>query len=189
MITRQGDPRSVRQLVRCIRGGGVAVSPCDTIYGIVGKAPETEHRIRTLKGRGEAKPFIVLEPTVDEVTRAAVEGIPDSLLALWPGPLTLIVRTKDGTTGYRVPSDPWLNGVLRQTGPVYSTSVNFSGGPSLWRIADIVARFESLVDLIVDGGNLQNRIPSTILDISVSPYKLLRKGALPLPEEVFRLCE
>ena len=188
MIVHQDNPQATEYLIRCLKNEGVAITPCDTIYGIVGKAPETDGKMRTLKGRSESKLFIVLQPTVSDVSKVCLDEIPDILLSLWPGPLTLVVRSATGPIGCRVPGDGFLRNVLRQTGPLYSTSVNFANRPSLWRITDITAQFESKVDLIIDGGDLEGRLPSTVLDISAFPYRILRDGAAALPEEVLSLC-
>ena len=86
----------------------------------------------------------------------------------------------------RVPRDPLLAGLLRRLGrPLASTSVNRAGQAPLWRIREIVAEFEREVDLVVDAGDLEGRIPSTIVDLSVRPWRLLRPGAVRLPEELF----
>jgi len=61
--------------------------------------------------------------------------------------------------------------------------VNRSGQPALWRIADILEQFEGAVDLVVDAGDLLERLPSTIVDASRRPFRVLRRGALELPEK------
>lgn len=187
-IIPKSDTTAEQKLTDCIQSGGIAVAPCDTIYGIVGKAPESEGIIRRVKGRGEDKPFLVLQPRIADVVEATDTVIPDELLDLWPGPLTLVVSTGDGTTGFRVPADPFLRNVLSRTGRIFSTSVNKSGQSALWRIDDIVAGFGNCVELIVDGGDLDGKIASTVLDISTRPYQLLRQGAATLPESIIRLC-
>jgi L-threonylcarbamoyladenylate synthase len=84
----------------------------------------------------------------------------------------------------RVPASPWLRELidgLRQ--PLVSTSVNREGKPARWRVADIVAEFGSDVDLVLDGGDLPDAEPSTIVDAASRPFKLLRQGALRVPPE------
>ena len=178
-----------RELSGCLSGGGIAVAPCDTIYGILGHVPDTESGIRDIKGRAETKPFIVLQSSAELIVAASEQTIPEQLLGLWPGPLTLVVATGVGTTGFRVPADPFLRGVLDSTGPLYSTSVNFAGRPALCKISEIIDQFSDRVELIVDGGDLVGRVASTVLDVSTTPYRLLRPGAVELPEEIRALCE
>ena len=60
MVLAAADPRSFPALVRILKGGGVVIAPGDTMYGLIGIAPETEDRLRRVKGRGEDKPFLQL---------------------------------------------------------------------------------------------------------------------------------
>ncbi|MBN1686975.1 MAG: L-threonylcarbamoyladenylate synthase [Spirochaetales bacterium] len=183
------DANAAVLLSSCLNEKGIAIAPCDTIYGILGCAPRTETRIREIKGRGEEKPFILLHATVESVLAAADTEVPAPLLALWPGPLTLILKAGIGKTGFRVPADSFLLDVLKRTGPLFSTSVNRSGETPLWRIADITAAFGGNVDMIVDGGDLPGKRPSTIIDLSEKPFTILRHGAAELSDEVLGLCK
>lgn len=159
--------------------GDVAIMPCDTIYGIVGIVPESEERLRHVKGRPDTKPFIQLL-SLSMVHTVTKEPIDSSILGLWPGPLTVIVSDRTGgKTAIRVPADPFLTEVIERVGkPMYSTSVNVSGEPSLIRFDDMVSRFSQTVPVFVRGSADQGTIPSTIIDISVRPYALVRQGAL-----------
>jgi len=67
---------------------------------------------------------------------------------------------------------------------LFSTNVNASGKPPLWRISDILSAFESRVALVVTAGDRPEGIPSTILDITERPYRLLRRGAVEIPEDL-----
>ena len=187
-IVASGDRNAADTLSACLIDKGIAIAPCDTIYGILGCVPGAEERIREIKGRGKKKPFLVLHSTVESIIDLALETIPAPVLALLPGPLTLIVPTKKGKTGLRVPADDFLKSVLERTGPLFSTSVNLSGEPPMWRISEIKKNFYEKVDIIVDGGDLAGKAPSTILDISEKPFTIVRRGAATLPEEVSRLC-
>jgi L-threonylcarbamoyladenylate synthase len=177
------DPRLSERLAELFAAGGVAIMPCDTIYGIVGPAPASEARIRELKGRGE-KSFLQLIAGADWLERFGRLTLPPTLAAYWPGPLTLIFPAGEGSVALRVPADSRLRLLLERLGrPLYSTSVNRSGQPALWRSAEILEQFETAVDLVVDAGDLPGRLPSTIVDISRRPFRVLRQGALELPPE------
>ncbi len=177
------EPGLVARLADCLSAGGVAIMPCDTIYGIVGPAPGSEARLRELKGRGE-KSFLQLIAGAGWLPRFGGLDLPEKLAAYWPGPLTLIFPVEQGSVALRVPADPRLRELLQRLDrPLYSTSVNHSGRPALWRIADILGQFEALVDLVVDAGDLPGRLPSTIVDLSRKPFRVLRQGALELPPE------
>ena len=188
-VVAASDRNAETLLTSSLRAKRIAIAPCDTIYGILGSAPSTEEKIFAIKGRGHDKPLIELHSSVESVLSQAIDSIPEAFLSLWPGALTLIIPTEKGKTGFRVPADDFLLKVLRNTGPLYSTSVNVSGEPSLWRITDIKARFAGKVDLIVDGGDLEGKLPSTIIDVSEKQYKVVRAGAVKLSDEVLALCE
>ena len=190
MVIKKHGLGAVSNSADIIRDGGLVITPCDTIYGIIGIAPDAEQAIREAKGRGEEKPFITLLSSPQKAAEYSVNVIPPEILGLWPGPLTLILRgMRDGTAGFRVPEDDFLIAILSLTGPLYSTSVNYSGEAPLWRINDIIDMFESRVDLIIDDGDLPGKAPSTVLDITSKPFRILRQGAHHLPPGVIEQCE
>jgi len=161
------------------------VVPCDTIYGLVGVAPDTDARIRAIKGRGDGRPFLRLVADASWVVALTGREAPPPLARHWPGPLTLVLpEAAGGTVALRVPGAVWLRDLLASLGrPLLSTSVNRSGGEALWRVAEIVADFERDVDLVVDGGDLPAGVVSTIVDATSRPFRVLRPGALELSPE------
>ena len=187
MLIGNNDPGALPILTHVLGLGGIAVAPCDTIYGLLGTAPETEERLKELKGRQESRAFLQLIASPDWLSRFTDMPLPDVLKHYWPGALTLIFPARGGgSVALRVPDDRMLIGVMtRLEKPLYSTSVNVSGERELWQSAEISARFAGKVDLFVDAGDLPGRKPSTILDLTAKPYRLLRQGALDLPPEIF----
>jgi L-threonylcarbamoyladenylate synthase len=179
------DPNLLDNLVQALDSGRVVIMPCDTIYGLVGVVPDTEDRIRELKGRQE-KSFLQLIPDLGWLPHYSDGVLPEELKAYWPGALTIIFPAKKaGTVALRIPDDSLLlrvMSVLKR--PLFSTSVNTSGQPALWRIDDILSAFESRVDLVVTAGDRPQGVPSTIVDITQKPYRLLRQGAVSLPEDI-----
>ncbi len=84
----------------------------------------------------------------------------------------------------RLPDSAYLRAVLAGVGqPLYSTSVNRAGLPPMNSIEEIRAEFEGEVDLIVDAGPLDQGSPSTIVDVTRRPYRIVRQGALQIPPE------
>lgn len=186
MILKIEDPSAQLKLVDTIKNGGLAIVPCDTIYGFVGTVPVTEQRIHKIKGRDEGKPFLQLIGSVEELIQHTGITPDEKLLPYWPGPLTLILPfPENSTTAFRVPANPFLADLLAGVKqPLYSTSVNRSGKPALSEIHNIIEEFEQEVDLIIDGGSLAGAKPSTILDVTSRPYTVLRPGACELPAEL-----
>ena len=186
MLCDIGRPGTIDELEVVLRRGGVVIMPCDTIYGLVGIAPDTGGRIRRIKGRDSGKSFIQLIGEAAWLGRFAVPPIPAELSGYWPGPLTLIVRTGEGeTVAVRVPADPVLRELLRRLDvPLYSTSVNASGQPELNDFETLRSEFGSRVDLLARGAIAGPAVPSTILDVSIRPYRVLRQGAVRVPPEL-----
>jgi len=188
MVLDAADPAAVRTLAALLARGGVAIIPCDTIYGIVGIDPEADAGIRKLKGRGENKPFLRLVADASWVRALTGAEAPARLSRHWPGPLTLVLpAAAGGTLALRVPATPWLRELVAGLGrPLLSTSVNRSGRPALWRVRDIEAEFGRDVDMLLDGGDLPDALPSTIVDATVRPCRVLRQGAFSVPPEDLR---
>jgi L-threonylcarbamoyladenylate synthase len=185
MIVRASDDAAFTILAGTLARGGVAIIPCDTMYGIVGTAPETEERIRRVKGRGETKPFLQLIAQASWVARISEAPLPSTLSKYWPGPLTVVFPLRGGgTAALRLPDSPLLRSLMESVGkPLYSTSVNRAGQEPIFDVGRIKEEFEQDVDLVFDAGNLPPGPPSTLVDITCRPYKILRAGAVKIPAE------
>lgn len=175
-----------KTLISILKRGGICILPCDTIYGFIGIGPNAEEKIRAIKNNSGEKKYLRLIKPGQEIYNYICKQIDESLLHLWPGPLTLIVKDQEGEKiGLRVPDDEFLFTVLDKIGePLISTSVNRSGEEPMIRIKEIIQRFEQLVDVIVDDGDLTVSIPSTVLDVTHKPYKVIRQGAFSIPKEM-----
>jgi L-threonylcarbamoyladenylate synthase len=185
MYIYKADADSLEKTVDALREGDVAIIPTDTIYGFSGIVPETEQKIRTLKGRSEQKPFIQLLAKPDDIFLYTDAPIPSALFALWPGALTIIVPTAQGTraepetVAFRCPGDDWLRRVIALVGkPLYSTSVNAAGCPALTSADEIIKKYTASVPLIVLSDDCVNGKPSTIVDITGGSCKVLREGSV-----------
>jgi L-threonylcarbamoyladenylate synthase len=205
-MTTTLDGSDGRSLEACVAGGGVAVFPTDTVYGLCCD-PEDKNaarRLYQLKGRPAARAcavmFFALEPAL-----LTLSELPDAeqlaLKALLPGPVTVLLanrgghfaaacRLDPGTLGLRVPRlpDP-LSALCAISAPVMQSSANISGEPDARRLQDIPARVLDGADLVLDGGELPGT-RSTVVDLrdfaSERRWHLLREGALAR-EEVHEL--
>jgi L-threonylcarbamoyladenylate synthase len=201
-MSPQLDQRDVTRLEHCLAGGGVAVFPTDTVYGVCCD-PENEDAARSLyelKGRPAARPaaimFFALEP--------ALAGLPElldterrALQALLPGPVTLLLanparrfapacRTDPATLGLRVPQLPdHLAALSSFAGGVMQSSANISGQPDARSLADVPKNMLDHADLVLDGGQLPGK-PSTVIDLrdynTSQRWHVLREGALSSAE-------
>ena len=178
MRTKEG----LNKVCDTIAVGGVAIIPCDTVYGFCSLVNDAaKERITAIKERDPNKNFIVVA-TMQKAKHLLGKNITNDLYSLWPSPLTIIgyrAGNGDEKIAVRVPNDDKLNNVLNCVGAMYSTSVNISGEPPLDDIRAIKARFGERVDIIGYDPDKVFSAPSTILDASVFPFKIVRQGAYP----------
>ena len=186
------DAEVLAEAVRVVRRGGVVVYPADTIYGLGCDPfnPEAVSRLMALKGRDEGKGCLVLIPDNHWLDRLASE-VPSAGRALcerfWPGPLTVVtralstlpggIRSGRGTVGLRRPRNPFLEAWLELLeSPLVSTSANRSGQPYVGDPTVLRNLFGPGVDLFLDAGELPQSLPSTVVDLTTSPFRVLRAG-------------
>lgn len=194
MIILRSDSDSVECVSRVLLEGSVVVLPTDTVYGFSGVVSESEDVIRKIKGRDETKPFIQLIAEPEDIYRYTDDVLPDQLLAMWPGALTVIVPLKKRlitgesevtTVAFRCPGDGWLRQIIKAVGkPIYSTSVNRSGQPVLSSVLEIDKEFGGEVKLIVDGGSTENALPSTLVKFEKGKCIILRQGDVCIPSSL-----
>lgn len=194
------DPKApqadvVGQAVAALRRRGLVAFPTDTLYalGADALAADAIERVLTVKGRARGKPLSVLVPSADAIASldlGLAAGVPEALRAFWPGPLTVIVKAggkfpavltgATGTVGLRVPGGPVAQAILAGFGgPVIGTSANKAGGPDPGDAKAVQRAIGGQIDLILDGGRVALGVPSTVLDCTAVPARILREGAIP----------
>lgn len=169
-------PGTLEKTVTLLQEDKVVVLPCDTIYGLCAKVGPAEQALRSVKYRGETKPFLILA-TLEQAKKICI--VPEDIEQAWPCALTAILHNKEGggTTAVRVPQDSFLQEVLtRLDNPIYSTSVNESGYHTITNITDIIFSFKDRVPAFVVGSQKQGTVPSTLIDCTTKPYTLVRCG-------------
>lgn len=192
------DEDDARRLDECIRDGGVAVLPTDTVYGIAcdPHSQAAVQRLYELKGRPVDRPAAVMFFSLAGAVRSLAwigERERAALAALLPGPVTLLLANPErrfplacardpGTLGVRVPRLPEpLLALARLKRPLLQSSANLSGARDARRLADVPSSMLAAVDLALDGGELAG-VPSTVLDLRGYPRSgglaIVREGAL-----------
>jgi tRNA threonylcarbamoyl adenosine modification protein (Sua5/YciO/YrdC/YwlC family) len=182
---------------RAITAGELVVLPTDTVYGIAADAfsPNAVARLLAAKRRGRDMPVPVLVGswnTLDGLTDHVSPEADALRCAFWPGGLTLVVRhalalawdlgDADGTVAVRMPLHPVAIELLQRTGPLAVSSANVSGHAPAANIGAAVDQLGDGVAVYLDGGDSPDPVPSTIVDCTVSPPRLLRAGAVSLEE-------
>lgn len=192
-------PEAIAQAVRTLDAGGLVVMPTDTVYGLAAAADDRPAltRLFAAKGRPLNKPVVLM--LADRRAALRLVEFPAAAQKLaevfWPGPLTLVlpwqasftistvVTAGQPTIGLRVPDHPAALAILRAFGrPLAVTSANPSGAQNAVEAWEIEAELGHRVDLVLDGGTAPIGAPSTILEVTPSGLKVLRRGALALED-------
>jgi L-threonylcarbamoyladenylate synthase len=183
----------VSQAAHLLQNGQVVAVPTETVYGLAACADNAEGiaRIYALKGRPASNPLIIHLPEWSLLASYA-EGLPPGSAELaaryWPGPMTLIlpvltarvlpeVRADLPTAGFRIPAHPLALDLLQRTGPLVMPSANLSGRPSATTPGHIEEDFGEAFPLL-DGGECQHGLESTILCYDQDQWVVVRLGAL-----------
>jgi len=193
--SRHISKSSLREAGEVVRGGGVIAFPTETFYGL-GVDPlnvPAVQRLYDLKGRSsQTSPILVLIRSRRELRALVSEITPAAerlMQACWPGPLTLVFRAAEavpsvltagtGTIGVRLSAYPDVQRVLEVIGgPLTGTSANRTGQPPATTADEVERAFGADVDLIVNGGPTPGGLPTTVVDTTVSPPRLIREGCV-----------
>ena len=175
-----------------IAKGGLVAFPTETVYGLGADAanPRAAKKIYAAKGRPSDNPLIVHIAEYEQLLSIA-EVLPIQAKqlsdAFWPGPLTMIVRKNDvippATTGglstvaVRMPSSKIARALIKKSGRLIAApSANLSGRPSPTKCAHVREDMDGRVDVIIDGGDTDIGLESTIIDLTSDVPTILRPG-------------
>lgn len=186
ILTSLNDPR----LPALLQQGAVGVAPTDTIYGLVGDARnhDTVERLYSLKHR-EHKPGTIIAADIEQLIDLGVdEAMIRSIAHVWPNPISVVIPAARhlsyldqnvGSLAVRVPANDVLHKLLAHTGPLVTSSANLPGETPAVSVAEAQAYFGGKVDFYIDGGNMGNRPPSTVVRLHEDgSLELLRQGTV-----------
>ena len=193
---------AIPRVVAHLQGGGLLAYPTETVYGFGSRAVQADvAALAALKGRASSKPFLLLisDRGMAEHHGLAFNASADALArAFWPGPLTLVLpggsgrlpdllRGPDGGIAVRWTSHQAIAQLVAALGvPLTSTSANLPGQPPGAGAAAIARDFAPAVEtgrlLVLDGGVLGNRPPSTVVDCTRPQAQIVREGILSVAE-------
>jgi L-threonylcarbamoyladenylate synthase len=178
---------------RAVQRGRLVVLPTDTVYGIGADAfsPEAVERLLAAKGRGRQMPPPVLvsaRTTLDALASGVPEYARALVDALWPGPLTVVLRQQPslqwdlgetrGTVAVRMPDHEVALALLGRTGPLAVSSANRTGLPAATDADAAEAMLGEHVRVLLDAGPTPGPVPSTIVDCTGERPRILRDGLL-----------
>ncbi|MEG2119819.1 MAG: L-threonylcarbamoyladenylate synthase, partial [Pseudoflavonifractor sp.] len=181
-----------------LKNGGLLGIPTETVYGLGanGLDPAAVIRIFEAKGRPQDNPLILHIPTADWLPRYCMEIPPEAYCLarrFWPGPMTMILKRKPivpnvvtaglDTVGMRCPDHAVCRQIIALADlPVAAPSGNTSGRPSPTTAAHMLDDMDGKIDAILDGGPCTVGVESTIIDLTVTPPRLLRPGGITLEQ-------
>jgi len=198
-VMMRSDNSETRKLAaEIVANGGLIAFRTDTFYGL-GVDPFSPHavaRIKTLKGREEGKPILLLISDIGDTERllqSKSTAFDHFSKKFWPGPLTIVapavtelplaITAGTGTVGLRLPDVENVRLLVRACGgSLTATSANPSGSEPARSASEVQNYFQNGIDLIVDGGDVTVTKPSTVIDIVEVPPRVVREGAIPKAE-------
>ena len=171
----------LKEVSECLESGGLVIFPTETVYGLgaIATNKKSVDSIFIAKGRANDNPLIVHLDSKEEIEKYAIieNDIERKLIsAFMPGPFTIILKKKDiipmnvsanlDTVGIRIPANNIANKILSYHHiPVAAPSANISGKPSGTTVEDIIDEFNNKVDYIIDGGNTDIGLESTVVKL------------------------
>lgn len=175
------------EVAALLKNGSVGLIPTDTLYGLVCQLDNQAavERVYDLKGRDFSKPvgtiLIADSGQLDDVVASR------ELLAAevyWPGPVSVVLEVGPrfsyahrgkNSLPFRVPSQAGLRELLRQTGPLATTSANLAGALPATTMQEAMGIFRENVDFYVEGGDLSSNRPSKIIEIKHGNVQIIRE--------------
>ncbi|HJP96695.1 MAG TPA: L-threonylcarbamoyladenylate synthase [Candidatus Saccharimonadales bacterium] len=182
------------ELVALLKSDAIGVLPTDTLYGVVARAasPTAVEKLYALKHR-EKKPGTTIAATAEQLIELGIDSeMVHNVSQYWPASLSIVMPLGSeleylhqgvGESPFRVVADESLQMLLRQTGPLMTSSANLPGEPPAQDVAEAQAYFGEHVDFYVDGGFIGDRQPSTIAKYDNGKLTILRQGAVQIKEK------
>ena len=196
LLSRKCNRNSLKLITATLKRGGIILCPTDTSY-LIGADAKNElavQKVYNIKGRDESKPIHVVVSDLKMAKNYAKFNAQAEKLAryLFPGKISLILKKKSNslssnltgdkqTIGIRIPSLKLNTEISKDfDGPYTATSANKSGQSNSYSVKEFLNQLSSaeanLIDLVIDFGKLAKSEPSTIVDCTAVPPKLLRRG-------------
>lgn len=197
------NSKDIAEAVDVLIQGGVVGFPTDTVYGIGAdmRQPQAVAALYHIKRRPRDRAIPLLLASADGLYDVAQE-VPQAAHRLaarfWPGALTLVVRVRQGSDGLsipsiltagaptvavRVPDHAVVRALIEGLGaPLAATSANISDQPSPVTAQDVLDQLAGRIDLLLDGGPCPGGQASTVVDVTVSPPRILRSGPITVDQ-------
>ncbi len=188
------EDNAIQTAAEILQNGGLVAIPTETVYGLAANALDGEavKKIFIAKGRPQDNPLIVHISSIEEI-EPLVEKVDPRAYALaekyWPGPLTIIMKKSAiipdevsaglDTVAIRMPSHECARQIISESGvPLAAPSANASGRPSPTKASHVAEDLDGKIDAIIDGGESEVGVESTVVTLATNPPTLLRPGGI-----------
>lgn len=193
LLPNESDHESIKKAAKILKNGGLVAFPTETVYGLGGDATDSQAatKIYQAKGRPSDNPLIIHVAAPEDAELYAYTGETYYKLAkaFMPGPLTVILKKKDtipttvtgglDSVAVRCPSHPLARALIKASGrAIAAPSANLSGSPSPTSGEHVIRDLSGRVDAIIDGGECDIGLESTIIKLDGDVATLLRPGAI-----------
>ena len=179
------DKKAIKRAAKILRSGGLVGFPTETVYGLGANLLNKKAiaKLYKVKKRPRSKPFTVHIASASSIKRAGCEITKEAKVLIdkyWPGPLTIILKCKDGrSVGFRMPENRVAIELIRQSAvPVVAPSANISGAIPPTSASGVLEQLDGRIDILLDAGVTDVGIESTVVDMTVTPLEILREGAI-----------
>jgi len=177
-------PDGIGRAAELMGEGAVVAFPTDTVYGVgvAASRPDRLPALFELKDRPAEKRIPMLVADLQQAVAGgfrADERARALAARFWPGALTLVLPGGAETQAFRAPDHPVALALIRATGPILATSANRSGEPDTLGADEVLIAFamrQADLAAVVDGGRVPGGVASTVVDLSVTPARVLRDG-------------
>jgi L-threonylcarbamoyladenylate synthase len=190
------DPGAIPAAVKIVQEGGLIAFPTDTVYGVAADPFNAKalQKIYAAKQRPDEKALPALIGGLEQLGQlvgTVDHSVYKVALTFWPGALTLILPKRADvpeelspypTIGIRMPNLAFTLALLKQTGPLATTSANRSGASNPTTAEDVLDQLGGEIDLVLDGGPTVGSMASTVVDLTEPEIKILREGPISLAE-------
>lgn len=185
------------EAIEVFKNGGIVIFPTDTAIGIGCRMDNQDavERLFKIRRRPKAKAVPVLLSNMDMV-REYIKEIPQDVEKLmkkyWPGAITLILQCNEvkvpslvrggrQTLGVRIPGHKVIREIISRVGvPILGPSANFSGEKTPFKFENVSPKLTSMADYVLKGDEKLGDNVSTVIDCTVTPWKIIRKGAIKI---------
>jgi L-threonylcarbamoyladenylate synthase len=185
------EKEKIKAAIDVLKSSGTIVYPTDTVYGIGANVFDIKavEKVYSIKKRSQNKPISVCVSKIEDIHKIAHmdENTEKLVKKILPGPFTIILKKKENVPsiltadgekiGIRVPDNEVCIELSREF-PITTTSANISGKKVPESIDGVLRQLDDNVDLILDARICKHGVHSTVIDMTVSPPKMVRKGAI-----------